>query len=78
LVAEGDEVGFIWVNAEAAAGHPINDVLEVGSDEVRGAFVVAGDSNKGTVVNVKLGMAVRPPFCQTEEGGSINGRKDRG
>jgi hypothetical protein len=77
-IAEGDEVGLIRVDAKAAVGHPVNDILEVGSDKVGGAFVVAGNSNEGAIINVELSMAVCPPFCQTEEGGCVDGGKDGG
>lgn len=34
LVAECDEVSFVWVDAQATAGHPVHDSMEVGGNEV--------------------------------------------
>jgi hypothetical protein len=31
LIAEGNQVCFVWVNAEAATGHPIDNNVEVGA-----------------------------------------------
>jgi hypothetical protein len=75
-VPEGDQVGFVWINAEAAAGHPIDDNVEVGGHKVGRSGVIMGNGNQGAVVDIELGTTVRPSFCQTKEGGRVDGGED--
>jgi hypothetical protein len=76
FVAKGNEVSLVRVNAQATVCHPVDDYIKVGSNKVGRLLVVMGNCNQGTIVHIQLGSTVDPPFCQMEEGSSVDGRQD--
>jgi hypothetical protein len=76
FVMECDKLRLIRVNAQTATGHPINNNVKMGGDEVCRAYMVAGNSKQSTIVDVELCVAIQPMFCQMKEWSGIDGGKN--
>jgi hypothetical protein len=78
VIAEGNEVCLVGINAQPTAGHPVHNKVEVGGDKVCRSNVVSGDGHKGAIVDIKLCTTVHPPLGQAEEGGCVESRQNGG